>query len=151
MFHCQTVSRAIVYSKIQHMARAKAEAHDRMQNVKSQSSSSPNYSKQPSQWPQNQINLVIFVINKRKGGKQRQSTNHLSLYKQELICCAVPMLKFRNQTPNEHIRFTVEKKFVSHIYKERIHSSNALQNNRVQNKDAEVLIVFCFMGQKACS
>ena len=45
----------------------------------------------------------------------------------------------------------LRKNCVSHAYKEHIHSANALRNTRVQNKDAKVLTVFCFMGQNACS
>ena len=59
----------------------KTEAHDRMQTFQSQPSSSPIYSKQPSQLPQQskiKFTQVFLVIHKRETRKQRLSTTPLS-------------------------------------------------------------------------
>ena len=89
----------------------KAEAHDRMQTVQSQPSSSPIYSKQPSQLPQ-QSKIKFF----KSFSSSTKEKHENSDYQQHLcpMCSGFHLLyrcsKFRNQTPNERIRFAVEKK-----------------------------------------
>ena len=137
----------------------KAETHDRMQTVHSQQSSSPIYSKQPSQLPQQP--KIKFTKSFSSSTKEKHENSD---YQQHLcpMCSGAHLLyrcsKFRNQTPNERIRFAVEKKLCFSCL-QGTHSfqcptkcpTNALRNTRVQNKDAKVLTVFCFMRQNACS
>ena len=89
----------------------KAEAHDRMQTVQSQTSSSTIFSKQPRQLPQQQI--IKFTESFFSSTKERQenSDNQQNLCP---MCSGAHLLyrcsNFRNQTPNERIRFAVEEK-----------------------------------------
>ena len=130
----------------------KAEAHDRMQTVHSQSSSSPIYSKQPSQLPQQP--KIKFTKSFSSSTKEKQKTatinNTSVLCVQELICCTAAANSATKLQANAS-GLQLRKNCVSHGYKEHIHSANALRNTRVQNKDAKVLTVFCFKGQNACS
>ena len=130
----------------------KAEAHDRMQTIHSQPSSSPIYSKQPSQLPQQP--KIKFTKSFSSSTKEKHENidyqQHLCPMCSGALCCtaaATSATKLQTNASGLQLR----KNCVSHVYKEHIHSANALRNTRVQNKDAKALTVFCFMGQNACS
>ena len=88
----------------------KAQAHDRMQTVQSQPSSSPIYSKQPSQLTQQP--KIKFTKSFSSSTKEKHENID---YQQHLcpMCSGAHLLyrcsNIRNQTPNERIRFAVEK------------------------------------------
>ena len=114
--------------------RRQSTASSRANYPSSRRSNSPSLSRHPQ----------------KRNTKTATINNTSVLCVQELICCtaaANSATKLQTNASGLQLR----KNCVSHAYKEHIHSANALRNTRVQNKDAKVLTVFCFMGQNACS
>ena len=89
----------------------------------------------PSSRRSNSTSLFFHPRKKNRKTAKTATMNKTSvLCLQELICCtaaANSATKLQTNTSGTQLR----KNCVSHVYKERIRSANALQHTHVQNKD----------------